>query len=225
MKLQNIVPWGRNLNEYKAMFSLTPEDLSKRVLGCGDGPASFNAEVTRNGGNVVSVDPVYRFGKEDIALRIEEVADEVMAQVQKNSDAFVWESIASADTLYTIRMKAMEFFLKDFESGKKEGRYIDASLPYLPFEKERFDLALSSHFLFLYSEHLDAAFHERAIQEMLRVAKEVRIFPLVGLDGCKSAHLKPVMKALQEKGYPVEVRKCDYHFQKGADEMLMVERR
>jgi hypothetical protein len=43
--LDQIVPWGRSFDEYVRMFSLTPDDLDKNILGCGDGPASFNAAI------------------------------------------------------------------------------------------------------------------------------------------------------------------------------------
>jgi hypothetical protein len=52
MKLENIVPWGRNLSQYVAMFLLTKDDLNAKILGCGDGPSSFNTEVDLNGGSV-----------------------------------------------------------------------------------------------------------------------------------------------------------------------------
>lgn len=51
--LKNIVPW-RSFDEYVAMFALTDEDLRKNILGCGDGPADFNAEITKRGGKIVS---------------------------------------------------------------------------------------------------------------------------------------------------------------------------
>jgi hypothetical protein len=41
MKLENVVPWGRSLTEYQAMFALSEEDLQKRILRCGDGPREF----------------------------------------------------------------------------------------------------------------------------------------------------------------------------------------
>ena len=44
-------------------------------------------------------------------------------------------------------------------------------------------MALCSHLLFLYSDHLDAAFHRAAIRDLCRVAGEVRIFPLLALGG------------------------------------------
>jgi hypothetical protein len=47
--LDLIVPWGRSFDEYRQMFALTEADLGGRLVGCGDGPASFNAEATRRG--------------------------------------------------------------------------------------------------------------------------------------------------------------------------------
>ena len=61
MELSEIVPWGRSFDEYTKMFSLSESDLKKTILCCGDGPACFNAELSKVGGTVVSVDPVYQF--------------------------------------------------------------------------------------------------------------------------------------------------------------------
>ena len=222
MQLKKIVPWGRNLNEYKAMFNLTDDDLKLNILGCGDGPSSFNAEVHALGGSVVSVDPIYQFSKDALSRRIDEVKDEVMAQVRAHAEDFVWKNIEDPDALESVRMDAMAEFLEDFERGKSAGRYVCEMLPSLSFGSKEFDLALSSHFLFLYSGHLDFAFHLSSIEEMLRVAKEVRIFPLVTLENRHSPHLESVMKALEKRGYEVKIIKTGYEFQKGADEMLVV---
>lgn len=43
-QLNNVVPWGRNMEEYKTMFLLNEEDMKKKIAGFGDGPASFNFE-------------------------------------------------------------------------------------------------------------------------------------------------------------------------------------
>jgi hypothetical protein len=59
MELREIVPWGRSFEEYRRMFALTESDLAGRTIGCGDGPASFNAEATAAGHAVVSCDPIY----------------------------------------------------------------------------------------------------------------------------------------------------------------------
>ena len=82
------------------------------------------------------------------------------------------------EELGQLRMAAMEEFLLDYDRGKAEGRYVNAELPNLPFQDHIFDLALCSHFLFLYSSTLDGEFHIAAIREMCRVAHQVRIFPL-----------------------------------------------
>jgi len=223
MILNSIVPWGRNLLEYVDMFSLTECELkNSKILGCGDGPASFNAEVTVLGGNVVSIDPTYQFTTEQIAGRIDEVAEEVMREVCKKQEDFVWKNIANPNALYEMRMSAMKTFLADFKPGKEEGRYRYEILPNLSFMKAQFDLALSSHFLFLYSEHLDEQFHKDAIDEMLRVANEVRIFPLVTLSGKISKHLAPIMEYLEDKNYSCTIVKTKYEFQKGGNEMLQI---
>jgi hypothetical protein len=49
MELKEIVPWGRTLAEYQLMFDLSEVDLKSKILGCGDGPASFNTEMTAQG--------------------------------------------------------------------------------------------------------------------------------------------------------------------------------
>ena len=61
--LDSVVPWGRNLSEYRRMFLLTEEDMRKRIAGFGDGPASFNAETTKLGYDVTSLNPIYNFSR------------------------------------------------------------------------------------------------------------------------------------------------------------------
>jgi len=58
--LDKVVPWGRSFDEYRRMFALTDTDRSVKIVGCGDGPANFNAEATRPGATVISCDPTYR---------------------------------------------------------------------------------------------------------------------------------------------------------------------
>jgi len=225
MELDQIIPWGRSKKEYMDMFNLSREDLqSKKILGCGDGPSSFNAEVSYDGARIVSVDPLYAYSRQEIMQRIDEVKEEVMDQVKAHADHFVWKNIPDIESLEIIRIEAMMEFLMDYDEGLEEGRYIDAALPKLPFEERSFDLALSSHLLFLYSDHLDVAFHKAAIDEMLRVADEIRVFPLVTLGNTPSPHVVPIQAYLRDNGYSVEIVKTGYEFQKGADEMMVVRR-
>jgi len=223
MELSKVVPWGRSLNEYKEMFSLSEDDLKKNILGCGDGPACFNAELSKVGSNVVSIDPIYQFNTGEIRSRIDEVYPQVMEQVAKNKGDYVWKNIADIEAMGQIRMDAMQAFLNDYEQGKKSGRYINASLPTLPFQNSEFELALCSHYLFLYSEHVNQDQHILSMRELCRVASEVRVYPLLSIGNNEaSPHLEPVMSVLKKSGFNVSLVPVEYEFQKGATEMLVV---
>ena len=104
-----------------------------------------------------------------------------------------------------------------------QNRYLIGELPRLPgIHDKAFDLALCSHFLFLYSEQFDGVFHLAALKELLRVAKEVRIFPLLTLNGSRSEYVEPLVQGLKEQGYEVDIRKVRYELQRGGNEMLVV---
>ncbi|MBN1767748.1 MAG: hypothetical protein JXR50_07085 [Prolixibacteraceae bacterium] len=217
---KNIIPWGRSYTEYVNMFHLSPGFLSKKVLGCGDGPAAFNAVANAFGGHVVSVDPIFELSKEAIEKQINDSFPDVINQTRANMEQFNWEQFGSLEGLGKIRMKSMKQFLNDYEEGKAEGRYIAASLPKLPFNDHSFDIALSSHFLLLYSDILDLDFHLKAIDEMLRISSEVRIFPIIDLNSKLSAHLPEILER-----YPNhELIKVNYEFQKGGNQMLKIEK-
>tara|TARA_R110000772_G_C13157827_1_gene425683 strand:+ start:110 stop:787 length:678 start_codon:yes stop_codon:yes gene_type:complete len=222
MELKSVVPWGRNLAEYRDIFGLTDSDLQQSILGCSDGPASFNAELTQQGGKVVSIDPTYQFDSCSLKKRISEVYDEIMPQLHKNQDKYVWKNISSVEELGRIRMDAMHTFISDYEIGKKSGRYIHESLPELSFKNQQFDLALCSHYLFLYSEHVSLKEHISSITELSRVAKEVRIYPLLSLNGEVSPYLDEVISSLNQSGLNTSLVNVNYEFQKGATQMLVI---
>ena len=217
MKLSEVIPWGRSFEEYTRMFALTEEDLAGTILGCGDGPASFNAEATARGHRVVSCDPIYAFSADEIERRVHDCYDNVISQVKQNVDHYIWTHFRDSDHLGECRLAAMRAFLADFERGKQEGRYVAAGLPSLPFRDRQFTLALVSHFLFLYSDHFNQDFHVAAFKELLRVANEVRVFPLLGLDRKLSPHVGPVREHLERGGFEVEVVAVEYEFQRAED--------
>jgi hypothetical protein len=221
--LDQVVPWGRSFDEYQRMFALTEDDLSRRILGCGDGPASFNAEATQRGHRIVSCDPLYRFERSQIRERIDATSEQILTQTRLNAHEFVWgDGIRSPEELGEVRMAAMRLFLDDFESGKHAGRYVEAELPTLPFETHAFDLALCSHFLFLYSTQLGEVFHRAAIHELCRVAHEVRIFPLLALGSERSPFVDGCVDDLRQLGYHVTIERVAYEFQRGGYEMMRV---
>jgi hypothetical protein len=221
-ELDQVVPWGRSFDEYQGMFRLTEAELRLRIIGCGDGPASFNAEASRRGARVVSCDPIYRWKAEQIRDRIAATHDQIIDQTRSNAEAFVWDRIRSIEELGRLRMTAMQDFLADYESGKAQGRYVEAELPSLPFRDGTFDLALCSHFLFLYSSQLGEAFHHLAIRELCRVAGEVRVFPLLALSGQRSPYVDRNVDDLHNAGYDVSIENVPYEFQRGGNQMLRI---
>lgn len=225
MSLNQIVPWGRSLSEYQRMFAMSEADLAGRILGCGDGPASFNAELTAQGGSVVSIDPIYAFDREQIRQRVEETRHEIVAKVKLTPQDYLWTEFRDPDDLGRHRLAVMETFLDDYESGKVKNRYQCQALPKLNFADNSFDLALSSHFLFLYSEQLDAAFHCAAIDELCRVAQEVRIFPILDLQCKRSAHIAKVIDHATQLGMRATIEVVPYEFQRGGREMLRIIRK
>lgn len=220
-QLNSVVPWGRNIDEYREMFMLSDEDMRKRIAGFGDGPASFNYQAMISGHNVISFDPIYGFSKEQLEARIEEVRSVVMKQMSENTENYVWDKIKSLDELESVRMSAMKLFLQDYEQGLTDKRYICHELPdRIDYPDNSFDIGLSSHFLLMYTS-LGYDFHIAAISEMLRVCKQVRIFPLCDLDSSASEMIESVIDYFAKR-YDVDIRRTEYEFQKGADKLLVI---
>ncbi|NIP50529.1 MAG: methyltransferase domain-containing protein [candidate division Zixibacteria bacterium] len=220
--LDSVIPWGRSFEEYVRMFDLTEDDLDLGIVSCGDGPASFNCQMYAQGRRVVSCDPIYRFSAEQLRIQIDASYDKVMTEIHKNKNNFVWETIKSPEELGRVRMEAIEKFLADYEKGRQEGRYLPESLPSLPFRDKEFDLVLCSHFLFLYTEQLSLDFHKKAVTEMCRVAREIRIFPLIDLDLNKSSYIPTICSILHQDGFTVEILEVPYEFQRGGNEMMRI---
>ena len=223
IELSEVVPWGRSYLEYCQMFDLQSQQLELSMLGIGDGPASFNCQLTRRGGKIVSADPLYAYSTDQIRRRIDEVYENIMAQTRRNQSSFRWRApLENVEALGELRMSAMREFLQDYLEGRRDGRYVAASLPSLPFTDRQFQLAVCSHLLFLYTEQLGAEFHLASLLELCRVADEVRVFPLVQLDGSRSHLIDPALAALREMGRCTEIIVVPYEFQRGANQMLRI---
>jgi hypothetical protein len=95
--LAQVVPWGRSFDEYRKMFAISDADLAGRILGCGDGPASFNAGATGRRTSVVSCDPIYRWTADELRARINQTYDEILEQTRQNQHEFVWDVISSVE--------------------------------------------------------------------------------------------------------------------------------
>ena len=222
MRLAKVVPFGRSMNEYRSMFALSDKDLDRNIVGVGDGPASFNAEMSALGKSVISVDPLYILSGEEIEEQFYSVVDDIIAQIKGAPDDWVWPYHKSPEHLRASRIETLKRFLADYDRGKTEGRYIVGELPDLRVEEDAFDLALCSHLLFLYSDHLTYDFHRASLLNLLALAPEVRLFPLLTLTPKPSPHLPPLIKDLESKGFSVSVETVGYELLRGGNEMLRI---
>lgn len=204
------------------MFDLDPGDLPDSVLDCGAGPSSFCAEAARRSVDTVAVDPIYDLERETLEERIREVTPIILEMMKENRDQFVLDGFDSPEEVVEGRHESMNEFLDDFTTGREERRYRAGSVTDLSFVSRDFDVALSSHFLFLYDDVLSTSFHKKAVEEVLETVEEFRIFPLRNLDAEPSSHLQPVVESLTENGHTLEVREVDYEFRKGINQMLVV---
>ncbi len=220
--LDGVVPWGRSYEEYASFFAITEPDQSARILDCGGGPSSFNVDMNQRGNRVVSIDPLYGLTKQTIEERVLDARERMMSGFASARDRFVWRCFDSPEASVAHRMRTMRAFLSDYEDGLSDERYIDAALPDLPFPNDSFDLVLSSHFLFLYDHLFDLDFHIDAMQDMLRVGLEARVFPLLDLNGRRSSLVDPVVAGLTERSFQVSLETVPYEFQRGGNQMMRV---
>jgi hypothetical protein len=57
---------------------------------------------------------------------------------------------------------------------------------------------------------------------MCRVAKEVRVFPLLALDAERSPHVDVLQQRLGAEGYTIRIDEVPYEFQRGGNQMMTV---
>jgi hypothetical protein len=86
--LDEVIPLGRCLGEYREMFSLTESNLKLAILDCAGGAASFNAEMTRQGQKVISCDPHYQRTPVEIGDLIQEPDHNFIKLFQENRGSY-----------------------------------------------------------------------------------------------------------------------------------------
>ncbi|HEX5707407.1 MAG TPA: hypothetical protein VFX96_08935 [Pyrinomonadaceae bacterium] len=221
-ELHRIAPWGKSLEEYRRMFALSDEDLELKLLECGDGSSSFNAEMAALGYAVVSIDSVHLLPREQIKERVAQNYAGVISRIKRGRDEYRWEYFDDPRELRRNRLVTMEIFLEDLDRGVAEGRYVREKLPSLSFDEGLFDLALCSHLLFANSDRLSSRFHIQLTRELCRVAKEVRIFPLLSFEGRPSPFVADVQSRLAAQGHRVELVTVPYEFQRFGNQMMRI---
>lgn len=197
---------GRTFGEYRRMFDIDPVELSGRtVLDCPGGPSSFTAIASELADEVVAVDPMYGRPVDELDAVCRDTIDRTLDQLREKRNLFVWDYYGDPETRCRYQRAAAARFLADY--ARYPERYVAAALPDLPFQENAFDRVLSANFLFLYDDRLDRTFHDAAMEELLRVAREeVRVFTLAALDGDRSELVDPIAASLQSADWTPEFR-------------------
>ncbi|MFI6056161.1 hypothetical protein ACIBCO_39620 [Streptomyces violascens] len=152
------------------------------------------------GGRATSVDPCYATPAPALAELVRRELDRVTAWTSSQpgrfplDDAGVWLHASAWQT-------AARTFLTDYALDRDHGtgHYQAAALPGLPFPGGTFSVALCGFLLFTYPRHFDLDFHLRAIDELLRVAREVRLHPLNDSAGNPYPYLTQFLSELQTR--------------------------
>jgi hypothetical protein len=217
LSAQNLLGWGLNLADYKDMFDLNDTDLNKTILDYHAGPSTFNSELSQQAKRIISLHPLYALPLKELSETLTEKTTQLADLIHTQAQDFAWDQYATPAALIDARQTRIDAFLADFPTGLAEGRYIDT----LPPAPPHFELALLSHALF--SEQQDDLDHHLAtINQLIHIADEVRIFPLLDQHGQISSLVGPISLALQQQNFGVEIREVTYHLQPNDNAMLRI---
>jgi hypothetical protein len=221
LDLDRIVFIGRTYEEYVQMFSLKEQDLwGKKILDCPSGACSFTAIASQKGCDVIASDITYSVPSDRLFKKGVRDIQHAMESIAKFQSGYVWNYFKNIQELENARLHALETCIKHMKQYPSQ--YVSASLPHLPFEDNEFDLTLTAHFLFMYSDRLNYSFHFETLKELLRVTKsELRIFPIVDLAGERYYNLQKLLSQFGDR-ISYEEEKVSYEFQKNAHTMLKI---
>ena len=224
LDIDRIAFFGRTYSEYLSMFDLNEQLLRQgAILDCPAGASSFAAEAHKLGFDVAACDILYNHSVDELIEKCKKDIQHVFEKFDEAEHLYVWKYYKNKDEVIALRNKALKLFAEDFPVGFREKRYVEAELPHLPFPDKSFSIVLSGNFLFLYGDRLDLEFHKTCIKELVRVcSREVRIFPLVGLDAKPYPYLDEILSFLDSAGIKAEIVKVPFEFQKGANKMMKI---
>ncbi len=218
------VLWGHQFAEYQDMFDLPQQPNEKKILELACGPTLVNHELTQKNYHVVSCDPWFDADKAKMQERFSENFDAQVQNIHHHPERFDLKKYGGVEHLITHRHHNMDIFFDDFQEGYQEKRYQKLnSLEHLNFDNSSFDLVLCANYLFTDLYEQDVDFHVNFIQEMVRVAHDVRIYPLTNYKAKPSQILGPVLLALQQQGFQVIIQEVPFRFVPESKAMLRIQ--
>jgi len=211
--------WVHCLQDYVDMFALDEQDLKRKILDYPAKISCFNAEMHAKGcDNVVSADPKYDLSPLDMVKHVGYVIQDLSESLDCYVDHLQGEGEQEIENLLNVWNQYAQQFLADYSDGLHTRRYQMARMPSLPFEDSQFELALCPDILLTENGYSMV----EVVSEVCRVAKEVRIFPLLDDSGEIAEELGPVMLALQQSNLGLEVKQVAYKLHKKNNAMLRI---
>jgi len=218
-----VVLLGRTFDEYVGMFGLDEATLrGNHILDAASGVSSFCAEASAQGYRVTASDRIYTLSADEIERKCSRDLDNMIVQLAGITQNYVWDTFADLNALRAQREKAYRGFAADYRQHRHT-RYIMTEYPNSGFADGQFDLALVSHFLFLYDEQLDYDFHRRTLLELLRIAREVRLFPLVNMRTERASAVAKLQTDPAFSAYNIRIVPVDYEFIRNSREMMVIQ--
>ncbi|MFL0198597.1 hypothetical protein ACJDU8_24015 [Clostridium sp. WILCCON 0269] len=222
LDLNDIVLIGRTFNEYYKMFNISNINKNERILDVASGVSSFCAEARVLGYDITASDRIYCFSANEIEEKCAKDLEITMLKMEEVKDLYKWQYFKDIEHLKEHREEAYKTFIQDFKQNAG-ARYVNIEYPKSYFKDKQFDMALVSHFLFMYDDYLSYEFHKKVIKELIRItSKEIRVFPMVNLKCKKSLFVDRLIGDRCFSKYKFKIVKVDYEFVRGGNEMLVI---
>lgn len=225
LSINEICGLGYSVDDYKKMFDLSDDDLNRNILDYRSGANVFCQEIYNQNKSEASIikacDPIYQMNITDLKKLAKASIDKLNQEYKANKSKFTLNT-ADFEKFIEQRINNINIFFSEFEVNKNNNLYTLDSLPSLSFEDEKFDLALVNYYFFSYSEILGLDYIVAGLKELIRVANEVRIFPLVNHSGEYSDAVPMVLGKLQENDLGAEIKEVEFGLWQSENAMMKV---
>ena len=221
MERHPVTGWIYSFEDYLQMYGLTEADFKKTILDFPGLLSDFNAIATQKGAKIQSASPLFKKNEQEMKVYADIFLEENIEELTSHPDRLLEDGNDGASHVIDSWKTVVAHFQKDYATGVANKRYLPVDLKQLPFQTHQFELALCSHLLFQPEFTLDVS-PIHLLQMLCNFAQEVRLYPLLDQAGNIMEDLGPLMLALQQKNYGVEVREVTYQHRKGGNAMLRI---
>ncbi len=212
--------WIYSLADYQRIFALPKENQPIKILDFPGRISSVNAELSAQGVHIVSGDNLYQLSPNAMQQHVKKILKEKIDFLQRNLHMLTSPDEKLANQVISDWQKSAELFLDDYELGKKQGRYQAMHQPRLIQDDQPFDLLLCADFFFHGQNQTISA--QELMNQLCLLAIELRIFPISDEKKNINTELGPLMLALQQRNFGVEVKAVNFPQRSNGHAMLRI---